>query len=200
MNQYNEFKVNGKELTKLDSESRGFAIKVLGVIRHPLERFIFGDGQFKDNDEILLLKWLSGIPTEEIANADAELGRSYLRALTRLDGVLSGYAAWIINSAYLISSYERGNSLGTRSIHSLARFTLYGHFDSNILKLLEKDVNRTLLRDDVILLSFVTRNLRGILKGEYSATELENILAKSTFRTRIDEKQVSEAIVSLLQK
>lgn len=195
--EFNKLKINGNVISRRGSISNSFTIKMLKTIHIPLEHYVFGDGTFTSTDENLLLQWISGKPTEEIAKFDPALKNNFLKTYTKLDGVLSGFAAWIFNSAYLIALFEKGSTPGVRSIQLLGRFVLYGHHERYLLELLEKDVNRTLLRDDVISLFSNLKNFKGLLEGKYNSKDLEDILYQGAIHTRINERDIIKALLEL---
>ncbi len=53
-----------------------------------------------------------------------------------------------------------------------------------ILKIMESDVNKTLLRDDIIILKDNLPNFKLLFRKEYSMQNLVNALRKSKIKTR----------------
>ncbi len=193
-------KLNGIDLMKDGSRSNSFAKVLLKSIHLPLERYVFGDGEFRAKDEELLLLWTAGMPLEEISRQDFELDSNYLKTLMRFEGALSVYASWVFYSLFLISESEFGKPLGVRSISKLAEYSLYGHFDSDVLRLLGGDINKTLLRDDLITLKGEMPQLKGLFENKYDADYLRNLLEKGKHKTRIEEKEVALALMRLVSQ
>lgn len=134
---------------------------------------------------------------EEISKYDLELKGNFLKTFMKLEGVISGYASWILDSISLISQYEKGKSSIIGDIQAMAEYTLYGHFDHYVIKLLEKDVNKTLLRDDIIALRENLPSLKYLFEGKYDAEFLRDILTRAERKTRMDEKYVANSLVKL---
>ena len=118
----------------------------------------------------------------------------------RFEGALSVYASWVFYSLFLISESEFGKPLGVRSISKLAEYSLYGHFDSDVLRLLGGDINKTLLRDDLITLKGEMPQLKGLFENKYDADYLRNLLEKGKHKTRIEEKEVALALMRLVSQ
>jgi hypothetical protein len=197
---YNSFKVKGQEIMKPDSRSYLFFNEMLHMLNLPLERYNFGDESFDDTDHWILRGWVSGVLTEDIAKRNKKLDGDFLRAYTKIDGFLSTYSAWVFTACYIAGDSLFGNSELIQSIHKLSRYILYGHYNEEILELLEKDVNRNLLRDDVIVLYKNLGNFKGLLEGKYSKNFLKEILDRSDQKTRMMEDEVVSAISSLASK
>jgi hypothetical protein len=68
----------------------------------------------------LLLYWIAGLSLEEISKYDLELKGNFLKTFMKLEGVLSGYASWILDSISLISQYEKGKSSIIGDIQAMA--------------------------------------------------------------------------------
>ena len=66
--------------------------------------------------------------------------------------------------------------------------------------MLEKDVNRILLIDDIISLFNNLRDFKGLLEGRYNAEDLETMLYDGAIHTRINEEKIIKAIVKLTKK
>lgn len=197
---YDQFKINGNEITRPDSRSYSFFNHMLETLNLPYERYKIGDGSFDSTDFYLLRGWVSGISTQYIANENLKLKGDFLRAFTRIDGLLSTYSAWVFLSDYLIASYMHGDSPETKSMFALAKYSLYGHHNPDIIKLLELDINRELLRDDVIVLYNNLKGIKKLLDGEYSMDYIETILRKSSVKTRVTENEVARVVVKLCQR
>ncbi len=190
-------KIIGRDITKGRTESNLFAKELLKAIHLPLEKYVFGYGEFRPIDEELLLHWIAGLPLEEISKYDSELEGNFLKTFMKLEGVLSGYASWVLDSIHLISKLERVEPSITRNIHAMAVYTLYGHFDRYVIKLLEKDVNKTLLRDDIITLRESLPTLKDLFENKYDAEILSDILTRAKRRTRMEERYVADSLVKL---
>lgn len=190
-------KVDVRDIRKENSDSNIFTMNLLGAINLPIERFVFGDGEFGKDDIELLLMWISGQTIEEISIRSDRRNPSYIRTYMRLEGVLSNYASWVLDSLYIISSFLNGETIETNYIAKLARYVLYGHFDHYILKIMELDVNKTLLRDDIIILRDNLPNFKLLFRKEYSMQNLVNTLRKSKVKTRMEEMEVANAILKL---
>ena len=197
---YNSFKVKGQEILKPDSRSYLFFNEMLRMLNLPLERYIFGGESFDDTDHWILRGWVSGVLIEDIANGNIKLGGDFLRAYTKIDGFLSTYSAWVFTACYIAGDSIFGNSELIQSIRKLSRYILYGHYNEEILEVLEKDTNRNLLRDDVIVLYKKLGNFKGLLEGKYSKSFLKEILDKGDQRTRMMEDEIVNAISSLVSK
>ena len=197
---YRGFKVRGQDIINPNSPSYGFFNKMLDTLNLPLERYNFEDESFDDTNHWILRGWVSGVLTENIARKNSVLKGDFLRAYTIIDGFLSTYAAWVYNACYIIANFLLGNSELTKSINKLSRYTLYGHYNEEILRLLEKDLNRSLLRDDVIALYKNLGSFKGLIEGKYSKRLLEEILHGGNQRTRMMEDEVVNAILSLASK
>ncbi len=197
---HDQFKINGNEITRINSPSYLFFNHMLDTLNLPYERYKIGDGSFDNTDFYLLRGWVSGILTQDIANENSTLNGDFLRAFTRIDGLLSTYSAWVFLSNYLIASHTHGDSPETKSMFTLAKYVLYGHHNPDIIELLERDINRELLRDDVIVLYNNFKGLKKLLDGEYSLDYIESILRKSSVKTRLSEDEVARVVVKLCQK
>ncbi|MDD1745061.1 MAG: hypothetical protein LUQ20_04535 [Candidatus Methanoperedens sp.] len=173
---------------------------MLETLKLPYERYKIGDGSFDNTDFWLLRGWVSGVPTQDIADKNSKLNGDFLRAFTRIDGLLSTYSAWVFLSNYLIANYTRGDSPETKSMFTLAKYALYGHYNPDVIELLERDINRELLRDDVIVLYNNFKGLKKLLDGEYSLDYIESILRKSSVETRVTENEVARIVVKLCQR
>jgi|GEM_PF-5195530 len=197
---YDQFKIDGRDITNKNSQSNLFFNHMLETLNLPYERYKIGDGTFDDTDFWLLRGWVSGVPTQYIADKNSKLNGDFLRAYTRIDGLLSTYSAWVFLSNYLIASYIRGDSPETKSMFTLAKYALYGHYNPDVIKLLELDINRELLRDDVIVLNNNFKGLKKLLDGEYSLDYIESILRKSLVKTRVTENEVARVVVKLCNR
>lgn len=193
-----DVRIIGRDLIKDGTKSNLFAKNLLKVIHIPLEKFVFGEGEFRDKDEELLLLWIAGLPLTQISKHDFELQSNFLKTFMKLEGILSGYTSWILEALYLVSESEIQAPLGLRSIHNMAKYVLYGHFDSYVLKLLEKDINKTLLRDDVIVLKDTLLKFKDLFERKYDTEYLREVLAKAKQKTRMDEKEVVNSLVKLI--
>ena len=172
---------------------------MLETLNLPYERYKMGDGSFDKTDFWLLRGWVSGVPTQDIANGNFYLKGDFLRAFTRIDGLLSTYSAWVFLADYLIYNFIHKDSPEAQSMFTLAKYALYGHYNPNIIQLLERDINRELLRDDVIVLYNNLTNFKKLFMGKYSIDDIERILRKSSIKTRMDENEVARAVVNLCQ-
>lgn len=197
---YDQFKINGIEITHKNSRSYSFFNHMLETLNLPYERYKIGDGSFDNTDFWLLRGWVSGVLTQDIADKNSTLNGDFLRAFTRIDGLLSTYSAWVFLSNYLIASYTREGSPETKSMFTLAKYALYGHHNPDIIELLERDINRELLREDVIVLYNNFNGLKKLLNGEYSLDYIESILRKSSVKTRVTENEVAKVVVKLCQR
>ena len=195
--EYSDFRVNGKEIIRTGSRSYNFFNKLLETLGLPIERYTLGTESFDETDRWVMRGWISGVLTEEIARKNINLEGDFLKAYTIIDGFLSTYSTWVFNACYIIGTFTFGNSGLVLSTHNLSRYTLYGHYNEEILEVLAKDVNRTLLRDDVIILYNYLGNFKGLLDGRYSKSFLKKILQKGPQRTRMTEDEVVNAISSL---
>lgn len=197
---YGQFKIYGRDITKINSQSYSFFNHMLETLNLPYERYKMGDGSFDKTDFWLLRGWVSGVPTQDIANGNSYLNGDFLRAFTRIDGLLSTYSAWVFLADYLIYNFMHEASPEAQSMFTLAKYALYGHYNPNIIQLLERDINRELLRDDVIVLHNNLKSFKKLFKGEYSMNFIESILRKSSIKTRMDENEVARAVVNLCQR
>jgi hypothetical protein len=197
---YDQFKISGNDITRINSPSYLFFNHMVDTLNLPYERYKIGDGSFDNIDSWLLRGWVSGVLTQDIANENSTLNGDFLRAFTRIDGLLSTYSAWVFLSNYLIASYTRSDSSEAKSMFTLAKYALYGHYNPDIIKLLELDINRELLRDDVIVLYHNFKGLKKLFDGEYSLDYIESILRKGPVKTRATEDEVARVVMKLCQR
>lgn len=197
---YSQFKVDGSDIRNNNSISYSYFNYMLESLNIPYERYKIGDGTFDSTDFWLLRGWVSGVQTETIAKGNRRLKGDYLRAFTRIDGLISTYSAWTFYTNYLIAKFTYGERSEVNSMSSLAKYALYGHYNPEILKLLEKDVNRELLRDDVILLYDLLGSFMKLQRREYNADQIEEILKRSQKRTRVTEKEIAKVVEKIFSR
>lgn len=197
ISKYDQFKINGRDITHINSRSYLFFNHMLETLNLPYERYKIGDGSFDYIDSWLLRGWVSGVPTQDIADENTDLRGDFLRAFTRIDGLLSTYSAWVFIADYLIADFIRKDSSEAQSMFALAKYTLYGHYNPDVIELLERDINRMLLRDDVIVLYNNLKGFKRLFRGEYSVDYVESVLRRSSTKTRVVENEIAKVVVNL---
>lgn len=116
---------------------------------------------------------------------------------TKLDGFISSWAAWVYYAVALIARHEAPDSPLANHVEALAKSVWFGHHEPLLIQLMELDVSRELLRDDVLELFRALgrpRFLR-LLRGHLSQEEIRRALLPGV--TRMPEEDVVRVVYEI---
>lgn len=172
---------------------------LLKLIKLPREAVRMLSEQIDSGDLYALRGWIGGVLTRQIAEDVWKLDGDFLKAYTRLEGLLSTFAAWVLYAAHLIAQYEYDAPERAEDISDLAKSVWYGHHDGRVKELLRRDVNRRLLRDDVLVLyqALGPDAFELLLAGDFPLDDIYRVLRDADEVTRLPEDEVAEIVEEL---
>jgi len=122
---------------------------IFKMMEIPIEtRAYFFDNGLPPQYVNILYSWMKGIYIDKIA--DNYFNGIKSEAMVKVQGLLSGYSAWFLYAIYVLIKYLRPKAKYLSSLEILPSFAWYGTNDPLAIKILEKDISRQLLRDDVL--------------------------------------------------
>lgn len=181
-------------------EDRRIFDSLLETLGLPREASRMGGHGFDRTDFYILRGWVAGTLTQRIAEDHGNLAGDYLKAYTRLEGLLSAYGAWVFYALHIIAGHVYGSEEdGVDELLSHARSVWYGHYDGRVKTLMRRDANRELLRDDVIVAfrALDDDQFRALLHGELGAEGIEQALRSSAEVTKRPEPEVAKILAGL---
>ncbi len=119
------------------------------LLEIPIETrvYFFNDGLPPKYMKILY-SWMTGKYLDIIAKYYFKGSKS--EAMVKVQGLLSGYSAWFLYAISVLIKYMRPKAKYLFSLEILPSYAWYGTDDPKAISILERDISKNLLRDDVL--------------------------------------------------
>jgi replicative superfamily II helicase len=126
----------------------------------PIQTIIESNAFFKYgfpfNAAKILIEWMNGLPINKLSRWLSKKESPKIETMILVETQLSTFSSWYFNSISQIISFiheEKGirDSHGLKSISLLSEYSWYGTTNENAIKIINLDISRELIRDDILI-------------------------------------------------
>jgi hypothetical protein len=130
------------------------------LLFNPVEIIIESNAFFKYgfpfNAALILREWMNEYSIKHISQHLRNKESPTIETMILVETQLSAFSSWYFNSIYRIISYiyeEKGfrDPQGLKSISLLSEYSWYGTTNENAIKIMNFDISRELIRDDLLI-------------------------------------------------